>query len=200
MLNKVVFNINTAHSDIATDISFNISAIKNIQIVSLIDKKIELNFENFEDKKEKDKTFIFQREAALIRIELKNDIFRDFIATQLIGIGSKEGIVFEVIDDFQEMSIDYATKVISEYAIENKYKVANNNLFFEFQSKIGSQTRKDFNFLTNKKVDLTTDPVLYAKKRLRLFKEMLTLAALKNVIKTSRKILMIKVDEEIKYA
>ena len=196
--NKIIFNANSTNSSTSETI-FDISSIKNIKIVSFIDKIIELNFENYEQQDDKNKNFIFQREAAWIRLEFKNNIFRDFIATQIIGIGSKDGIVIEVVGIFDEVSIEYAAKIISDFAIKNNYKVANNNLFFKYQSQIGARTKKDFNFLTAKKVDLTMDPILYARKRLKLFKEMLTLSIIKNIVKTSRKMLAIKIDEEIKY-
>ncbi len=196
---KVIFNANTSSIDSKVETKFNISAIKNITIASFIDKKMVLKFENFE-KRAKANNFIFQREATWIRIMFKNNIFRDFVATQVIGIGSKEGVVFEVAGIFKEISIKFAVNEILKFALENNYKAATADLFFKYQSNIGTITKNDFKFLTTKKVDLTMDPIVYTNKRQEVFQEMLMLSAIKNVIKTSRKMLSIKINEELKYA
>ena len=132
---------------------------KNISIKSFIENNVEYNLEEKNKKNE-----IGYREAAWIRVIDINNIFTDYLATNIFFIVSKKGIYIESLGDVISVDLNYVVNDILDFTKNKKISI-NEDYIYEYKKHSSQKIKNNFNFLINKKNDFAYNKLEYLEKR-----------------------------------
>ena len=191
-IKKIIINssLNSSLSKI-----WDVEYVHKIQIASIIDSKIDIDFAEEDSKNQI--PFIAQREAAWIRLHLKDETYLDLVCDEILVLGSENGILINLLGDCYEYTNDLIVKRITEFAKSKNLKIINTDIEFEYRKHAGINIKKRLKELVLEKSNIFIDRLDYYVNRKKVLREAIELVIQKRYVEKNWDQINKKVSQEL---